>query len=226
MKVFDIDNPVWSTFSKIFDLIVLNIIFLISCIPIITISTAVTALYYTTMRIVSGNVSYVTRDYWKSFKENFKQALVTGVIVFDVGVILAFMTYLSYLSDAYLGKVVFTVADVLFAGAVSYIFPSLAKFKMDTGKLFYNSFLMTFVHVPFTILNLGVLFITGLGVYLSILVRVLLIFCGFSAIALLQSLWFNYIFAKYMSKEDIEREGVYREEEKLAKKEKKAKDIN
>lgn len=224
MKIFDIENPVWSTFSKVLDIIILNILFILCCLPVITISTSFTALYFTAMRIVSGNVTYVSRDFWNSFKQNFKQAFVAGIIVFDVGVILAVFTYLSFISNAYIGKVFFTILDILFVGMVSYVFPSLAKFNCTISELFHNSFLMTFVHIPFTILNLGVFLLTGIAAYLSIGVRALIVVCGFAVIALLQSLWFNYIFAKYMTKEERELNNMYRSEEKLAAKEKKAKE--
>ena len=45
MKLFDFDNPVWSACSKVFDLILLNIIFILCCIPVITIGPAITLLY-------------------------------------------------------------------------------------------------------------------------------------------------------------------------------------
>ena len=45
-RLFNIDNPVMQFLSKMFDLIVLNLIFILSCIPIITIGASISALYY------------------------------------------------------------------------------------------------------------------------------------------------------------------------------------
>lgn len=224
MHIFDIENPVWSTLSKLLDVMILNILFLLCCLPIVTISTSFTALYYTSMRMVSGNITYVSKDFFKSFKDNFKQAFVAGVIVFDIGVILAVFIYLSFLLNAYVGKVVSIVSALLVAAAVSYTFPALAKFTTTTSKLFYNSFAMAVLHIPFTILNLGVFFIAGLAAYMSFGFRLILLVFGCAAIALLQSLWFNYIFAKYMTEEELKRDEVYKTEERMAKKEKKAKE--
>lgn len=224
LRIFDIENPVWSTLSKLLDVMILNVLFLLCCLPIVTISTSFTALYYTSMRMVSGNVTYVSKDFFKSFKENFKQAFVTGVIVFDIGVMLAVFIYLSFLLDAYVGKVVSIVSALLVSAAISYTFPALAKFNTTTSKLFYNSFAMAVLHIPFTILNLGTFFIAGLAAYMSFGFRLILLVFGCAAIALLQSVWFNYIFAKYMTKEELEQNQLYREEERMAKKEKKAKE--
>ena len=221
MKVFDIENPVWSTFSKILDIMILNVLFLLCCVPVVTISTSFTALYFTAMRVVSGNVTYVSRDFWNSFKSNFKQAFVTGVIVFDAGVILAVGTYLSFISNAYVGKVFFVALDFLFAAVVSYVFPSLAKFECSTGKLFYNSVVMAFVHIPFAIFNLRIFVLVRIFAYMNLSVRLLMLVCGFAVIALLQSLWFNYIFEKYMTKEELELNQTFRTEEKMAAREKK-----
>lgn len=222
LKVFDIENPVWSTFSKILDVIILNVLFLLCCIPVITIGSSVTALYFTAMRLVSGNVTYVTRDFFRSFKQNFKQSLVTELIVFDAGVILAVFTYLCVIVDSYMGKVVFIVGDILFAAVLTYVFPALAKFNVSTKKLFYNSAVMAVVHFPFTILNVGILFLAGVFAYYNFGARMILLVFGVAAIAVLQSLWFNYIFAKYMTKEELEENEFYREEERRAKQEKKA----
>lgn len=225
MHIFDIDNPVWSTFSKIMDIIILNILFLIGCIPIITISTSFTAMYYTGMRIVSGDVVYVSKDFWNSYKTNFKQAFLTGVIVFDVGVILAVATYMTFYRESYVGKVLCVVLDVYYLGVVSYIFPLLAKFKTTVSTLFRNSMLMAIAHIPFTILNIGTFFIAGLTVYMYIGCLFIWAVGGIAALIVLQSLWFNYIFAKYMNQEDLELSDLYREEEKMAKQEKKTQDM-
>ncbi|MCR4716651.1 MAG: DUF624 domain-containing protein [Lachnospiraceae bacterium] len=221
MKVFDIDNPVWSTCSKVLDVMILNFFFIICCIPIITIPASFTALYYTAMRFVSGNITYVYKDFFDSFKSNFKQGFLVGVLVFDAGVILAVLTYISFMANSYLGKVVFVVLDVFYAASLTYTFPILAKFTVETKELFRNSVIMAVANLPFTFLNLGVLFICTVPAYYTLPAKVVMLVFGCSLAAIIQSIWFNYIFKKYLDSETLKNNEIYKEEEKLAKKEKK-----
>lgn len=223
MRALDVENPVWSTLSKVVDIIVLNLLFVLFCIPIITIGPSATALSYTAMRLQSGNITYVWRDFWNSFKQNFKQAFVVEWIVFDIAVILAVFTYL--MSDSYVGHVVFLVLDVLYAAVVTYIFPSLAKFEMDTQTLLRNSCLMAVAHFPYTILNVVIWGAIAFCAYFySLYMIVIFGLFGFASVVLVQSIWFNRIFAKYMSAEELEQNQIYREEERYAKAEKKRAD--
>lgn len=72
MSFFNLDSPVMRFLTKVADLIILNILFLICCIPIVTIGAASTALYTVTMKSVRDEESYVIRSYFKAFKDNFK----------------------------------------------------------------------------------------------------------------------------------------------------------
>lgn len=67
-RLFNIDNPVMQFLSKMFDLIVLNLIFILSCIPIITIGASISALYYVCLKMLRGEDPYIWQNFWKSFR--------------------------------------------------------------------------------------------------------------------------------------------------------------
>ena len=77
-RFFNPDNPVMEFIAKIFDLVILNLIFIFSCVPIITIGASTSALSYVTLKMVRGEDPYIWRNFWKSFRQNFKQ----GTLVF------------------------------------------------------------------------------------------------------------------------------------------------
>lgn len=220
---FDIDNPVWSKVSKVIDIIILNFLFLLCCIPVFTISTSFTALYFTALRIVSGTETYVSAEFFKSFKSNFKQAFLSGVIVFDGAVILAVITYFSYIYRIDILRAVMVVVDVMYAAVVSYVYPLLAKFTLSNRQLLLDSVLMAFRHFPYTLLNLAVWIGVGFCLYARMQTWAVFLVFGFALVALLQSLWFQRIFHKYMTGEEIALNEEFKEEEKMAKQEKKQK---
>ena len=68
------DNIFIRMLSRVGDAMLLSILFVLSCVPIITIGAAFTSLYYTAMKGISGDDGYIWKFYTRSFKQNFKQA--------------------------------------------------------------------------------------------------------------------------------------------------------
>ena len=55
-------GKIYDGLSKIGDMFILNLIYILSCIPVITIGASTTALYYTTLKMAENKESYVWRD--------------------------------------------------------------------------------------------------------------------------------------------------------------------
>lgn len=70
------DSWVMRILTRIFDLIILNLLFIICSLPVITIGTSLTALYSVTLKIVRNEEGYIVRGFFKAYKENFKQSLI------------------------------------------------------------------------------------------------------------------------------------------------------
>ena len=84
MSFFSLDSKFSQIMGRVFDLMMLNIIFLIMCIPIVTIGANFTAMYYVTLKMIKNEETYIFRTYWKSFRENFKQATAIWLILLAV----------------------------------------------------------------------------------------------------------------------------------------------
>jgi len=67
---FDLDSPLMNVLNKMADLMWLNILTLICCIPVITAGAALTSMHYVALKIVRNEESYITRSFFKSFKTN------------------------------------------------------------------------------------------------------------------------------------------------------------
>ena len=64
-SLFNMDNAFWRTMGKIADLIILNILFIICCIPIVTIGASYTALYTVMLKLVKNEEPYIFRGFFK-----------------------------------------------------------------------------------------------------------------------------------------------------------------
>lgn len=193
--------------GRVADLMILNILCIICCIPVITIGPSITAMFYVTLKMVRNEESYVFRGFFHSFKQNFRQGVIINLIMIVVGAVLLFDLYFTrqmsgenrlYMVLGY----VFMVALALYLMIFTYIYPMLAKFYNSIKNTFRNALLVSIRHLPYTIL---MLVITAVPVLLMFFVPqtaayVLLfyILLGFSTIAYINSRFFVKIFDRYI----------------------------
>lgn len=141
--------------GKMADLMWLNILTIICCIPIITAGASLTALHYMALKIARNEECYITRGFFKSFKENFRQATLIWLMMLAVIVLLVgdfvIMKYSGMEFGTFLQIVIIIVA-VLFAFTAMFIFPVLAKFENTIFRTIKNAFLMSIMQFPKTIL--------------------------------------------------------------------------
>lgn len=156
-RLFDQDNPFWRSMDRVFDVCELNILWLVCCIPIFTAGPSTIAFYYAMIALVRGEAGYVHRDFFRSFKQNFKQGVLAGLILLAVGGFLAADVYIAYKS----GKGIYTFLMVFFAFlfliwsfVALYAMPLLAKFENSLRNTFIWAFTLSIKHLPQTLLML------------------------------------------------------------------------
>ena len=150
-RFFSMDNKFFTFMGKVADLCILNIVCLICCIPIVTAGASITAMFFVTMKMVKNEESYIIKSFFKSFRQNFKQATVINLIMLAVATIL----YVDLRIVNQMGQpisqilhVIFLAFTVLYAMVFMYIYPVLAKFYNSTRNTFINAVLMSVRHLP------------------------------------------------------------------------------
>ena len=58
-KIFDLDNPVWRFMGKVFDMMVLTVLWVVTSLPVVTIGASTTALYYVGMKLARDDEGYI-----------------------------------------------------------------------------------------------------------------------------------------------------------------------
>ena len=74
--MFSIDGKLWRFLSKMADLIIVNVIFIICSIPVITIGASKTALYEVARKIRRDEESSILKNFFSSFKKHFKKSTI------------------------------------------------------------------------------------------------------------------------------------------------------
>ena len=212
-RLFNMDNKFFTFMSRVADLIILNLICIVCCLPVITAGASITAMFYVTMKMVRNEEAYIVRSFFRSFKQNFKQATIINVLMLLAGVLLYFDMNICRSIKGTLSQVllvVFTMILVIYIMIFMYIYPVLAKFYNTIKNTLINAFLMSVRHLPYTILMVLIsaapvallYFIQNGRTQLNILMVLILI--GFSGVAYLNSFFFVKIFDKYVPKEEPE----------------------
>lgn len=199
-NLFNLENGFFSFMGKVWDMILLSILWVVLCIPIVTIGPATTALYYTVVKVIRRERGYVFREFFHSFKDNFKLGFITSVIY----VVLAYILYVDYIyanslkatnpNQAYLFFAGFNAITLVAIAVLAYIFPVLSRFTLNLKGLFKTTFLMAMKHI-FTTIALIVI-IGASGLVLSIVIPAILFMP--SLCCLLCSFLIERVFKKYM----------------------------
>ena len=79
--IFSPDSKFMQAMARIADLVILNLLFLVSCIPLVTIGAASAALYTVCFRIGTDREQGVCRSYFRAFRENFRQGTILWLIL-------------------------------------------------------------------------------------------------------------------------------------------------
>ncbi len=152
MRFFSYESKFSQLLLKLCYACMLNILWFICSIPIFTIGASTTALYYTSLKIVRSEEGYVTTLFFRSFRENFRQATRLWLILLGVGLLLAGDGYiLHYLRQSSSGTaaVIWTLvlaiviaAAVLYVIELLYVFPLLASVRNTDRAMLKNAFLI------------------------------------------------------------------------------------
>lgn len=193
-------SHIFQFLERVANLIILNVLFLICCIPIITIGPALTALYYVSMKMVRNEEQSIIRDFFHAFRQNFRQGLLLFLLVLTVSLFLSIDMYLllysSAVPDEYVKLLLCATGAiiVLFLMILSYAFPILARFHVTLIGCIKASVGVAFSHLPTTFSVIVISFLPLLAVFLPIIqimyvVFPILLLVGFALMAYSQS-WF------------------------------------
>lgn len=166
--------------SKLFDIGWLSLIYVVFCIPLVTIGAATTSLYYVSAKVLRKDRGYVWSEFWHSFKLNFKPATlmwlifaaIYGLLYFNLTTFNASNAVGGYLVGAYIA-LAFIVTCV-----ASYAFSLLSRFNMNVRGILRYALYMSFRHFLHTLCFLAILFVAGFGIYAGFRVQlpILLLF--------------------------------------------------
>lgn len=153
--MFSMEGPLWRALNLIADVVILHFLWLACSLPLVTIGPSTTALYFAMMRRIRTNEGHVTTNFFKAFRQNFRQGAILWLIVAAVAAILWLDFNFCFTWGGIAGKVMLTGCALLLAPCwmvLLYLFPVLAKFEGSLFETFKRALLMSVQHLPLTML--------------------------------------------------------------------------
>lgn len=202
-QVFDPDNLFWRLISRGVDFVGLGLLWLLLCLPVVTIGPATAALYYTVVKVFRQKETSAFRLYLTQFAANLKKGVLATLICIPfAAVVVWFYAAMSGARDeSSFGAVMFVAYWVVLlipAGVVCWLIPILARFESGLKESFRTAFMLTLRHLPSTfivvLLNLEAVTFTLENLWPVFFTPVL---CS-----LLSSLFQERVFLKYLNEED------------------------
>lgn len=171
--IFNLDAPIWVFMNEVADIIILSLLWWIGCLGIVTVGASTTAAYYVLGKKIRKETTYVARDFFKSFRENFRQSVpLSFLTIIGYG---SFYLYISMIiqcvmvpeNASYL-KFLLPVT-LLFSFELfnfnAYAWSLLSRFNVGSKALLKTSFLMLHRHLLTTIVNMGVIAVVCFLIY-------------------------------------------------------------
>lgn len=166
---FDPENKFWRFIDKLFNAMLMGLLWFIGCLLIFTIGASTTAFYQYTLRQVNDTEGGIWHSYFQFFKKRFKKATVIWLIQLALGLFLACDLWvcwqmIDWSTGIHILKIVFVALvslTLIYLGTCAYLYPILALFDFNVKKVITNSFIMAMGNL-FVTVTLGVIFVIEL----------------------------------------------------------------
>ncbi|MCR5201876.1 MAG: YesL family protein [Lachnospiraceae bacterium] len=139
---FSVDGGLYKFMTRLRDILVLNFLWLLCSIPIVTFGAATTAAYSITMKMVANEEGYIAGPFFKEFKANLKKGCPMG-IMFLVAVYAMYIEFqLYHLEKGNMRTfllIVFIVGVILIYTHFIFAFPLLSRYENGVINTLRNS---------------------------------------------------------------------------------------
>jgi uncharacterized membrane protein YesL len=202
-NLLNINNPIISGINKVLSCILVCVLWLICCIPVFTIGTSTTALYYTVQKVIKNDRGYIISEFFKSFRTNFKQTTpvwlvmlaIALILIGDIRILQMIVNSGNAWGNVYVFFELLLLVEVIYA---IYVFSFFARFKNITKEILKNAAILAVKHIGSTIKILFILLFGGIIIYiipLSVFIIPVVIVWFISVVL-------EKIYYRYMSGED------------------------
>ena len=159
MALFNINSSFFKFINKLLDVLLLNLLWILCSLPVVTIGAATCAAFSVTLKMVDDEEGYIVKPFFKYFKQNFKQGTLMWLVTAPQIYLLYLLWQLVFKSDD-INAIV--IIGVIFLTALSismniYSYPLIARYENSLKKIIKNSFGISIQYFGKTIILIAVI---------------------------------------------------------------------
>lgn len=156
MRLFDPDSPIMSFLARVADLVILNVLWLLCCLPVVTAGASTTAMYHVVRHLQEESISSVTRDFFRSFKSDFRQATPVYLLLLIPAAAVVMNAWIlsaqsSDVVPVYV-RAIWMVSALMLTFVVSFVYPVMAYFDDTVWKTLRTAAVLAVAKLPRTVL--------------------------------------------------------------------------
>ena len=216
-NLLNLESPLMQMLTRIGDLILLNVLFLICCIPVITAGASLAALHKMAQEIVYETDSSTVKGFFRAFRANFKQSTLVwiAVLLICVSLFCDYLLIITFFSGSESVKWMFlllAVLAVLVFCVLSYMIPLMVRYENKLRQHLSNAVILAIIKLPRT---LGMLVLTFLPLIiltldLNVFLQTLIfwIFIGFAFVVYMQTILLKPVFTELEQGKDSVKVGI------------------
>ncbi len=199
MNPFKYNSALQRFMGSLADFILLNFLFMISCIPIVTIGPALNAMY--SILISEARHEHVPffKTYRIKFKENISRSLILSIIMLITGVILSVNLFFWMQFKSIIFTIIFVIIVlimIIYISVFPYVFALNARYDESVGVTLKNALYISMAYISKTMLIHVITALIASILYFVVLLRIPFFLFGFSYILYCDAYIINKIFEK------------------------------
>ena len=192
------------------DLVLLNLCYLLCCLPVFTIGAATAALYAVCFRLGTKQEKKLLSSFFREFRSNLKRGTLLLLVLSlacaaAVGLVLLFLGASGIGRSGLLPGLVLLLVCLIAAG---YAFPLLSLFDNTCAGTLKNALILGLGYLPRSVcvvaVNLAPVILLLADLELFLRLSILLLFLYFSAAAYLNTFLLRKVFAPFLPQEPEE----------------------
>ena len=155
MYIFSMDNPFFQFIGKLVDLVWLNILTLVCCLPVFTAGAALSAMYHVLIKMAIKEEGTITKPFFKAFKENFKNSTKIWIPSLFIYIIMLMNIYLIYkgVFEYYPGLLIpagISIGIIVIGLSIvlNYAFALTSRYENTVKQTLKNAGLMAIAYFP------------------------------------------------------------------------------
>ena len=173
-RLFSTDGKFFAVTSKIFDLILVTLLWMVGCLPVVTILTSTAGMYHTAVKCVRYDQGGVLSTFWDAYRKNLNQGIVLTILFGGTGALLGWGNYHLFwvtgggTPEALAAAILLLLLSCLYLSAVFWIVPVFSRFANSLSNLLRLDFVIALRYFLRFLPGLALLAAAGAGVFVSV----------------------------------------------------------